>query len=73
MPRATPEMPSSPLQALRDTFTSLLFLLYNNHLLNVFIKLAPFVTRVNLLKMFISEDCKWKNRVTCHAEITVKR
>lgn len=44
MPWATAEMPWNPLQAWRDTFTSLLFLLYNNHLLNVFIKLTPFVT-----------------------------
>ena len=44
MPRATLEMPWSPLQARRDTFTSLLFLLYKNHLLNIFIKLTPFVT-----------------------------
>ena len=43
-PRATPEMPWSPLKAQRDTFSSLLFFLYRNHLLNIFIKLTPFVT-----------------------------
>lgn len=44
VPQATPEMPWSPLQAGRDAFTTLLFLLYNNRLLSIFIKLTPFVT-----------------------------